>query len=110
MIGFEVKSGKKKIIAANTGSTHLFFMRVVDPDRDEIDLTIQGVDFEKSVQHKWGHWKLKEGAEFEIRVVETENPTLAKRKEEIENKPRSWESKLKSYHRLKKQLEEKGLI
>lgn len=111
MIGFEISFKDEKLIAAETGSTFLIFTRVKNKGRDELDLSVTGSSYNFDFRSVWGKWNLKEGDKFEIKLVETDEPTEpTKRHPKEKSKKSALESKLWSFKNLQKKLLEKGLI
>ncbi len=54
MIGFNIKSKKEKItVALEEGVVSIIFTRLKNVERDEIQLSATGLNFEKQENYKW---------------------------------------------------------
>lgn len=110
MVGFELTINEKKISATLVkGIVSIILTKVTNETTDSIDLNFGGLDLTKDENIQWYDNKLNVGDEILIKVKEIDvntKPIEAKKKniEEVNKE------KIKTYNRLKKELEEEGLL
>jgi hypothetical protein len=111
MIGFEIEHKNEKMTAAlNVGVVSIIFTRVNNMDRDEVQLSVSGLNIEKQENYKWLFRNLLLGEEFKIKVIEFEDSSNPLKVEHYPMEKLILDDKLKRYQNLKKELEEAGLI
>jgi hypothetical protein len=111
MIGFEIENKNEKMTAAlNVGVVSIIFTRVKNMDRDEVQLSVSGLNIEKQENYKWLFRNLLLGEEFKIKVIELEDSSNPLKVEHYPMEKLILDDKLKRYQNLKKELEEAGLI
>jgi hypothetical protein len=109
MIGFDIKFGKERIIAACEGSTFCFFSGHVNDKVETNRFVVKGLVNNSKERLEWCFQHFTVGDEFVIKVVETDDFTDSiKRKQDDESS--ELEALLQSYLKLKAKLENKGLI
>lgn len=113
MIGFELNINGERISAGlNDGVVSIIVTKLTDEFIDSIDLDFTGLNTSEKGNEETIDWyksKLKVGDELTIKVKDiiTNSTPIETRKK---NRVSENERKLKSYHTLKKELENKGLI
>ena len=114
MIVFKLEiNGTKQIVGLEKGVFNIITDRLIDDKRNNIKLRVSGLDTSINRHVLWSDLNLKLGDKITIEIAEETN---AEKIDEPIVKPKEdetqliIESKLKSYNRLKKELEEKGLI
>lgn len=111
MIGFEVKSGDELMTAAlENGVVSVIFSRLKNGERDEIQLSVNGLNIEKQENYKWLFKDLLVGEEFKIKVVDLVDSSNPINVEHYPIEKLILDDKLRRYQNLKKELEELGLI
>lgn len=113
MIGFELNINGERISAGlEKGVVSIIVTKLSDELIDSIDLDFTGLNTSEKGNEEtidWHKSKLKVGDELTIKVKDiiTNSSPIEIRKK---NRDSENERKLKSYHSLKKELENKGLI
>ncbi|WP_258098597.1 hypothetical protein [Marinoscillum pacificum] len=111
MIGFKLTYNNETIkVGIPKGVTSINLTRVLLEDRDEIDIHTGGLDKEINQHLRWLVMKLKLGDKLLIEVEEFEEADPPHKMVAQDSEDLVLQAKLKSYHSLKKELEEKGLI
>lgn len=111
MIGFRIKSKNEKMTAAlEKGVVSVICTRVKNMERDEIQLSVSGLDIEKQENYKWLFRNLHLGEEINIKVIELDDSSNPNKVEHYPMEKLILDDKLKRYQNLKKELEEAGLI
>lgn len=113
MIGFELKINDKKVSAAlENGIVSIILTKLSNEFIDSIDLDFTGLNTSEKGNKEaldWYKSQLKVGDELTIKIKDILENSLPKEIRKI-NRDLENERKLKSYHTLKKELEEQGLI
>lgn len=111
MIGFEIKSQKESLIAAlKDGAVSVIFSRISTDKKNEIHLSVGGLDIEKEEDHNWVSRNLELGEEFIVRIVEISDSSKPLKVGHYPIEKLLLEDKFKRYQNLKKELEEAGLV
>ena len=111
MIGFKLTYNNETIkVGIPKGVTSINLTRVVLEERDEIDIHTGGLDKEINQHLMWLVTQLKLGDRLLIEVEEFAEADPPHKMIAQDSEDLVLQAKLKSYHSLKKELEEKGLI
>ncbi len=111
MLGFELNINGVQISASlESGVVSLIATQIARDECNSIELDLKGLDtsgLAKEEMVDWYNTILKEGDEFHVKIKNIDNNSAPiKRKERNSD----LEKKLKSYHHLKKELEDKGIL
>ena len=79
-------------------------------ERDEIQLSVSGLNIDKQENYKWLFKNLLVGEEFKIKVIELDDSSNPIKVEHYPMEKLILDDKLKRYQNLKKELEEASLI
>lgn len=111
MLGFELNVNGEKISASlENGVVSLIVTQISRGSVNSVELDLRGLDtteLNKDEMLDWYNKLLNEGDEFCVKI---KNITLNSEPRKSEKREFDFERKIKSYHILKKELEEKGLI
>ena len=111
MLGFELNINGEKISAAlEHGVVTLITTQISRGDNNSIELDLKGLDTSELTMEEmidWYNTTLKEGDEFIVKVKNIGKNSIPQKNEKRKS---DIERKIESYHLLKKELEEKGLI
>ncbi len=111
MLGFELNINGAKISASlESGVVSLIATQIARDGCNSIELDLKGLDtsgLAKDEMLDWYNAILKEGDEFHVKIKNIDNNSTPIKREERNS---NLEKKLKSYHLLKKELEDKGLL
>ena len=111
MLGFQLELNDETIQAVlEQGVTTVILHRIAFENRDEIELRFTGFDAREHVNYTWLTKKLSNNDTISIRVSDISSNSEPIIKQQNDPEDVVLQGKLKAYHELKKELEEKGLI
>lgn len=111
MKGLEIKFKGATIVAAvENGVVSVVATDRVENGFNETNLHIGGLERTENTHLYWLQEDLKLGDEFNVRVVDVDEKDVSPVKEKKKNRLNRDNEKLKTYHKLKDELEKKGLL
>lgn len=109
MLGFRIE-GQGIFLEVASETVYAIFSLVKMELREEINLDIRGTNNFFEEQLDWGSWKLENGDELLIKVVDVKNVSKPKKKEMKKTLELQLKEELTTYFSLKQELENAKLL